>query len=146
MFRSLITMLALTGFAQAEVLLTPDEFQGISEGKTLYFNNINGFHGAEQYFENRQVRWKFAEGQCQEGYWYGDGEAICFQYDNEPAPICWLFWQTDTGIFAVLDEAFDSAPLKLEFVDTREILCEEPYLGVKADVPGVQWTPIPARP
>ena len=146
MGRLLIFFCLFAAGVQAQSLITPEEFEDISEGKTLYFNNIDGFHGAEQYFADREVKWKFAEGQCQTGYWYAEGDAICFQYDNEQFPICWHFWQEQTGIYAQLLPDTGGPPLKLEFVDTREILCDEPYLGVKADVPVPLWTPIPSRP
>ncbi|MEM7243134.1 MAG: hypothetical protein AAF429_13205 [Pseudomonadota bacterium] len=134
-----------SGIAVGQSLITPDEFEDISTGKTLHFNNALGYHGSEQYLSNREVRWRFANGQCQLGYWYDQNDAICFQYDNELTPMCWLFWQTERGIEAELLPQGQSSPLVLDFVDTRDILCGD-YLGVKADGPVSTLLPPRAHP
>ena len=80
-----------------------------------------------------------------EGSVSDEGDAICFQYENEPAPMCWYFWQTDRGLEAEqLPQGF-SSPLLLDFVDTSDILCGE-YLGVKADAPVSSLLPPRAHP
>ena len=145
MFRLIALLLCFAFPISAQELITPEEFEEISTGKTLYFNNDTGFHGAEQYFPNREVRWKFAEGTCQYGHWYGNGDAICFQYEEEIFPICWLFWKNDGAVTAELLPRNDEPPLTLEFVDTRDVLCGE-YLGAKAEKPIAVLPPEPARP
>jgi len=142
MFRWILVIFVWAQIASAQSLITPEEFEDLSEGKTLHFNNELGYHGSEQYLSDREVRWRFANGLCQVGFWYDEGDAICFQYENEPAPICWYFWQTERGLEAEqLPQGF-SSPLLLDFVDTSDILCGE-YLGVKADAPVL--LPLPPR-
>ena len=145
MIRILLILLSFTLSVTAQELITEEEFEEISTGKTLYFNNENGYHGAEQYFENREVRWKFAEGTCQYGYWYANADAICFQYEEEVYPICWLFWKKDGEILAEHLPRTGNAPLSLNFIDTRDVLCGE-FLGVKAELLNPVLPPEAARP
>ena len=145
MFKWILIFVFWSSALVAESLITPEEFEDLSTGKTLHFNNELGYHGSEQYLSDREVRWRFANGLCQVGYWYDQGDAICFQYENEPAPMCWLFLQTDRGLEAEqLPRGFTS-PLLLDFVDTSDILCGE-YLGVKADAPVSSLLPPRAHP
>ena len=106
----------LIGFScAADTIITPEEFEELSTNKTLYFNNQNQLHGAEQYFEDRIVTWKFANGECDEGFWYPQGDAICFTYKTNPIPQCWHFLQTSAGLAARLLGAGPQDDLVLKF-------------------------------
>ena len=126
--RILIALLCLATPIQAQDIVTPQQFEEISTNKTLYFDSGNQFHGAEQYFPNRKVTWKFANGECDQGYWYTEGDVICFSYNQNPTPQCWNFLQDGDRFLARLVGA-PANVLELKFVNTEELLCEAPYLG-----------------
>lgn len=87
----------LTGSAYAEELISPSQFQSMTEGKTLYFNREGTAYGAEQYLPGRRVIWTFFDGTCQEGTWYAARDEICFLYDGRDTAQCWYFLETDSG-------------------------------------------------
>lgn len=129
MFRLAISFILFGISCAADTLITPEEFEEISKDKTLYFNSGGQFHGAEQYFDNRVVTWKFANGECDDGFWYPKDDAICFSYKTNPVPQCWHFLQTADGLAARMIGADPSADLLLNFIDSKELLCKAPYLG-----------------
>tara|TARA_R110002096_G_scaffold2793_3_gene14411 strand:+ start:2512 stop:2931 length:420 start_codon:yes stop_codon:yes gene_type:complete len=124
-----IAALVVTGAVAAQEIVTPEQFDEISTNKTLYFNSGERFHGAEQYFPNRKVTWKFANGECDQGFWFPQGDAICFSYTQNPEPQCWNFIQDGDRFLARLLGGDPANDLELTFVDTKELLCEAPYLG-----------------
>ena len=73
--------------------ITADEFERIVTGKTFSYANGGVAYGAEEYMDNRRVRWTFLDGECSEGKWYEVGEQICFVYDNIEVPQCWKFFE-----------------------------------------------------
>jgi hypothetical protein len=96
-------VLALTLTAQpvlAEVLMTPEEFETYTTGKTLTYAQGGLVYGIEEYLPGRQVRWAFAEGECETGRWYVEAEWICFTYESTPDPQCWQFFRTEGGLMA----------------------------------------------
>ncbi len=87
----LLSLLPAAAFA-ADRPITAAEFERIVTGKTFNYANGGVAYGAEEYLENRRVRWAFLDGECSEGEWYASGEQICFVYDNIPNPQCWYFF------------------------------------------------------
>jgi hypothetical protein len=127
--RFLFALLLLSVPVAAQDIVTPEQFEEISTNKTLYFDAGSQFHGAEQYFPNRKVTWKFADGECDQGHWFSQGDAICFSYERNPVPECWHFIQDGDRFLARMVGNDASSDLELKFVDTKELLCEAPYLG-----------------
>lgn len=125
----IVGLLCMAFPALGEEFVTADEFEAMSLNKTLYFNAGGNFHGAEQYFPNRLVTWKFANGDCDQGRWYAEADAICFTYETNPVPQCWNFIRTDTGFYARQLGAAPENDLYLNFINTEELLCEAPFLG-----------------
>ena len=113
----------------AETLLNAEQYDGISLGKTIYLDQGDEFYGAEQHFEGRRTMWKQAGGECVEGFWYQEGDAICFTYPALGDTACWLIFQTDVGIKARLVGADPMDDLLIVAVDTNELLCETPFLN-----------------
>ena len=79
----------------AQELMTAEEFDTYTRGKTLFFGQDGQAYGAEIYRENRQVQWSFLDGECKDGEWYEDDGLICFVYDDNPNPQCWRPKGTD---------------------------------------------------
>ena len=107
-----------------------DEFERIVTGTTILFQSRGQDHGAEEYLENRRVRWSFLDGDCTEGHWYPQGSQICFVYDDYPDPQCWQFF-VENGRLTALFENDPSGTLLREFSrrDTP-LYCIGPEVGV----------------
>ena len=78
--------------AFAETPLTGAEFGADVTGKTLTYDYGNGILGTEEYLPDRKVRWAFEGDICMYGTWYQDKDQICFVYDSDPTPQCWLYF------------------------------------------------------
>ncbi|WP_309664771.1 hypothetical protein [Tabrizicola sp.] len=72
--------------------MTGAEFDADVTGKTVTYDYGDGLFGTEEYLPNREVRWAFEGDTCIYGKWYESGDEICFVYDNDPTPQCWLYF------------------------------------------------------
>jgi len=95
MLRYICLIIAMALPAAAQERLTGDAFDAFTRGQTFYYGYDAEPYGAEEYLEDRRVRWSFLDGQCKEGYWYDTPERlICFVYEDRPdSPQCWAFFQ-----------------------------------------------------
>lgn len=124
-----ILLFCWSGAALAQPI-SPNEFDALSQGRTLYFRDgVQGF-GAEQYFDNRRVRWMYADGTCTDGFWYAEGDALCFVYEHAPDPQCWLMDRLNDQISARRSEYEDNSPIVVERIDDKPLSCPGPDLGV----------------
>lgn len=123
-----LTLLALPVAAQD--LLTAEQFDAYTLGKTFSYGSIGAPYGREQYLPNRRVRWAFEGGECHEGEWYEDGDLICFVYDTEPEPQCWSFQRGAGGLIA----RFGNDPSISELYEVEQsnapLSCPGPDVGV----------------
>ena len=131
--KSALLALALAvpaAMAQAETPMTADEFEAFVTGKTMDYISRGAVYGREVYLPGRKVRWAFTADECRSGYWYGEGEQICFLYDGLPVPECWIVWQDGNGLAAShARDTPDMAPRQV--LETNEPLaCEGPDVGV----------------
>ncbi|MEY4983493.1 MAG: hypothetical protein RIR62_1759 [Pseudomonadota bacterium] len=94
-----LTLAAPLRAAPAEPM-TAEAFEAYATGRTLSYAQGAQVWGSEQYLPGRRVIWAFADGACQHGTWYPQGEEICFVYEGDPAPQCWTFWQQADGLRA----------------------------------------------
>lgn len=113
----------------AQPAMTGDEFDAYTRGKTFYYGNNGAPYGAEEYLDNRRVRWSFLDGECQKGIWYQEGDLICFVYEFEPDPQCWSFLHSDHGLIA----QFENDPTKTELYEVEQspdpLMCLGPDVG-----------------
>lgn len=87
--------------AWAETPMTGAEFDAYATGRTLSFGTFgNPDYGVEQYLPDRNVIWSPAPDICVEGVWFDQGDNICFVYETDPEPQCWLIFRTENGIRA----------------------------------------------
>ena len=134
MLRFIVTFaiaLAPPVIALAETL-SAEQFERYTRGKTLYFGIIGeGPYGAEEYLDNRRVRWSFLDGQCVEGTWYPIEDQICFLYESDLDVQCWRFaFASGGGLQATFVGDDGSTPL-YEITDASEPLyCQGPDIGV----------------
>jgi hypothetical protein len=121
-------ILALPALAQD--LLTAEEFDTYTHGKTLFYGRNGTSYGAEIYHEKRRVTWSFLDGQCKEGEWYEADGLICFIYEDNTGPQCWSFERGTNGLIA----RFENNPTTTELYEAQdvgdEMICLGPKVGV----------------
>jgi hypothetical protein len=127
-FLILCTLVALP--AAAQPLMSAEEFDAYTRGKTLYYGTGSEPYGAEIYLPDRRVRWSFLDGECKDGEWYEDGGLICFVYEDGPAPQCWSFQRGSRGLIARFENDPAVTPLYEANESTEELLCLGPEVGV----------------
>ena len=126
-----LTIALLTALpAQAQPLMTAEEFDSYTLGKTLFYGRSGAPYGAEIYHENRRVQWSFLDGECKEGRWYEEAGMICFVYEDNPTPQCWTFEQTDRGLRALFNGREDSTELYEAEQTDDPMTCLGPEVGV----------------
>jgi hypothetical protein len=101
--------------------MTGAEFEANTTGETLTYDYGGGLFGTEEYLEGRRVRWAFEGDLCIYGTWYEQGDQICFEYENDPTPACWLYFLEDGKIrgrymgegggWEILESSRDGGPL-----------------------------------
>ncbi|MBR9843031.1 MAG: hypothetical protein GYB25_07715 [Rhodobacteraceae bacterium] len=128
--KRLILAFLLTALpALAESPMTASEFEAHTKGKTLYYGLGGERYGVEEYLPDRRVRWSFLDGECKDGAWYPSGEQICFVYEDNPVPQCWLFY-LDGDRLAARFASGDDPTILYEVEGKGEMLCLGPKVGV----------------
>lgn len=122
---------ALCGPVLASDLMTAEEFDQFTRGKTFYYGMNGQPYGAEEYLANRRVIWTFLDGRCQNGIWYEDDGMICFEYEHIEDRQCWAFRGLPNG---GLSARFEDDPEELELYEVersdRPLECPGPDVGV----------------
>ena len=96
----------------------------------MFYGRDGAAYGAEEYLDNRRVRWSFLDGKCKDGRWYEEQGQICFVYEDNPDPQCWTFEQGTTGLIARF-QGLSSGTDVYEAQDSdEEMLCLGPEVGV----------------
>jgi hypothetical protein len=116
---------------QAETIVSPSEFEAMSTGNTLYFSQDGRRYGAEQFFAGRRSKWRYSDGECEDGEWFSQGDLICFNYEGGLETQCWHFLKTDNNGYAARAEgAPKDEILNLEAIDKKPLLCKGTGLSV----------------
>ena len=128
---TLCLMMASAPALAADRPMTAAEFEAYTTGKTFHYGNGGTPYGAEEYLENRRVRWTFLDGDCKEGRWFSDEPGlICFVYEDRPEPQCWSFLDSPGGLIA----RFENDPQVTELYEVRQsdepLECPGPRIGV----------------
>lgn len=111
--------------------MTAEEFDALTRGQTFYYGTAGAApYGAEEYLDDRRVRWSFLDGECVDGYWYEEAGLICFVYENRPDPQCWSFDRSGGRMVA----RFAGETAMAELYELRRSLeplwCLGPRIGV----------------
>ncbi len=125
---ALLLFIPAAVFAQSA--MTAEEFDLYTKGKTFYYGNDGAPYGAEEYLENRRVRWSFLDGECKEGRWYPEEGNICFLYEDRTEPQCWKFNRSGAGITARFQSATSQTELYEVEQSTQPMVCLGPEVGV----------------
>lgn len=130
LFLALALVPGLAGPAAAEERLSAEEFEALSEGHTLRFDQRDLPFGAEQFFEGRRTLWRPLGGECVEGVWYERDGAICFLYEEQGSEQCWHLLRREGEIYArSIDDVSGAAELRMSERSTRPLDCPGPSLG-----------------
>ncbi len=130
--KPLLILAFMAGAAQAQQVLSGDEFDALSQNTTMYFTEGGVFFGAEQFLPDRRSIWRAQDGSCVNGKWEEVKGDICFIYDNGDGPHCWQVSASNKGLtITSTNNRPDRPPTVLELAgqDTRPILCTGPKFG-----------------
>lgn len=126
---ALVIALLVAPPAGAEILGAA-EFEAFTEGRTLHFDYAGQHFGSEQFFSGRRSLWRFSTGECASGIWYPQGDQICFVYEGDDLPRCWITERRGGGVSATLaDEAAAPFSVDLSHVDQEPLNCPGPRVG-----------------
>lgn len=127
--RGVLALLLAAAPAFAEAPLDADQFDALTLGRTMTWAESGTVYGTEEYLPNRRVRWKALGDDCKLGNWYAEGDAICFRYEDDPEPDCWIIKGSREGLLAhYLTSPPGTAPVVVE--DTPGPLsCPGPEVG-----------------
>lgn len=125
-----VLSLAAAG-AVAQEPMPAEAFEALAEGRTLHFTLDGLPFGSERFFAGRRSLWRYVDGTCAHGRWFGEGDAICFVYEDGAAPICWTFTTEGGGHQARLVEngAETGFVLDLAGIDDAPLDCPGPEVG-----------------
>ena len=110
--------------------LTGAEFEALTTGHTMTYESGGEPYGTEQYLPGRKVVWAFTGDDCKKGTWYEEGAYICFVYDDEPDPQCWIFHRNGSGLTAQFRGDPEGLPLVAVNQTAKPMACMGPDIGV----------------
>ena len=113
----------------ADTPLTGKQFEQRVMGKTLSFTSGNVTYGAEEYLDDRRVKWSFLDGECHEGHWYDYGSKICFVYYDMPTEQCWSFFDRNGQIMARSENGSRGRELIATVHQDEPLMCLGPKVG-----------------
>lgn len=129
--RLVLPLLLVAASAGAEDVVTAEEFEAFSEGRTLAFSSGDAPYGLERYGANRRVLWnRLDEGMCHEGFWYPRGEEICFVYETLAGDKCWRFTRRPGGLAGEYTSDEIDGELRTVEPTDRPLECPGPEVGV----------------
>ena len=116
--------------AFADEPLNADQFDALTLGRTMTWSEFGAVYGIEEYLPNRRVRWSAVGDDCKLGHWYAEAGAICFRYEDDPEPDCWIVTQSGTDLFArYLTNPPEIDPVKVQDAPAP-MSCPGPEVGV----------------
>lgn len=127
--RAAVLAVLLASPALSETPLTAEDFDLLTQGRTMTWAEFGQVYGVEQYLPGRRVRWTVLGDDCKLGHWYPEGQMICFQYEDDPEPDCWTIREAGTDLHArYAGTGPESAPVVVR--ETMEPLaCFGPEVG-----------------
>lgn len=127
--RLALLLAALAAPVQADPLLTAEEFDALTLGRTMTWSEFGQVYGVEQYLPDHRVRWTELGDDCKLGHWYQEGDAICFLYEDDPTPACWQVSLSDSGMRAhLITDPPETEPVQV-LETTESMPCFGPEVG-----------------
>lgn len=125
--RLALALLVMTGAAEAQTLMTAEEFEAFSTGRTLDYWIDGILWGSERHLPDRKTLDADAEGPCREGEWFPKDDMICFVYQGNPDQHCWQFFRDGPRVLAQTDDGDLSTEVTLA---DQPLSCPGPDVGV----------------
>ncbi len=125
-----LALLAAAPAGAGDAPMTAAEFESYATGRTLTYGIGGQIYGIEQYLPGRRVRWAFAGDVCRIGHWYESGAEICFVYEHDQTPQCWMFFRTGEGLRARFMGDGDATDLSEVAQSDAPLACAGPDVGV----------------
>ncbi len=115
---------ALNSTANAQSLLSGDDFDAYTAGKTFLFGRKDqGGYGAEQYLTDRKILWSNLDGTCDTGSWFDNNGQTCFFYEHSPYFQCWNFYLKDGELTAEFLGVTSGSPFYTVTETTEDLTC-----------------------
>jgi hypothetical protein len=127
--RLALALMLCAGAAEAQSLMTPEEFEAWSTGQTLDYWIDGAYWGSERHLEDRKTRDADADGACREGRWFPKDGMICFVYMGDPGEHCWLFFRDGSRVLAEVADAENGLSTEVTLADAP-LSCIGPDVGV----------------
>ncbi len=127
--RALLALILAAGPALAQPLLTAEEFDALTLGRTMTWSEFGAVYGVEQYLPGRKVRWTVLGDDCKAGHWYPDGAAICFRYEDDIEPDCWEITASGPDLLARFTMNPPGAEPVIVTETTDPLACFGPEVG-----------------
>ena len=128
--RMILALLLAASPTFADEPLNADQFDALTQGRTMTWSEFGTVYGIEEYLPNRRVRWSAVGDDCKLGHWYAEAGAICFRYEDDPEPDCWIVTQSGTDLFArYLTNPPEIDPVKVQDAPAP-MSCPGPEVGV----------------
>lgn len=115
--------------ALADPPLSAEAFDALTLGRTMTWSEFGAVYGVEYYLPGRQVRWTALGDDCKTGHWYPQGDAICFQYEDDPAPDCWEISRSGPHLLARYTSNPPEADPVIVSETTEPMACFGPEVG-----------------
>ncbi len=115
---------ALTSAAYGQSLLSGDEFDAYTVGKTFLFGHKDqDVYGAEHYLPDRKILWSNLDGSCDTGSWFDNNGQTCFFYEHSPYFQCWNFYLKDGELTAEFLGVTSGSPFYTVTETTEDLTC-----------------------
>ncbi|MGL4236270.1 hypothetical protein [Tabrizicola sp.] len=85
--------------AKAETPMTGAEFEAHVGTGTVVYSYNSGDTGTADYGPGRTLRWAFAGDACFNGYWFEQGDELCFAFEDGRLSACWHFYKDGDRIY-----------------------------------------------
>lgn len=122
-------LLCLAFPASAQQSLTPEDFLGLTRGKTLtYVDPATGeLIGFEHFLPGGRTVWTRADGRCTHGTISVEGSEICYSYEDDDdgeGPHCWWPLREDGRLYVRLADAAREERQRITSITEEPLSCE----------------------
>jgi hypothetical protein len=132
--RLALILSAWPAIASAQTPLTGAEFQSHIGQDTFSYRYSNGVRGTADYGPDRRLLWAFEDDRCFEGYWFDEGNQICFAYADGTLSACWHFFKDEGRLRGEATFLSSGSSLDLEIHEVshsdQPLRCAGPDVGV----------------
>ncbi len=120
--------------ALAETPMTGAEFQAHVGSNTFSYAYSNGARGTADYGPGRTLLWAFEGDSCISGYWFEEGDQLCFAFEDGRLSACWLFYKESDRLRGQATILGSGAQPDIEIFEVshtdQPLTCPGPDVGV----------------